>query len=117
TPDMPVCHEEITGPLAAVLAFDGDEQAVALANRTSSPFLATVCSGSTARARAVGARIQALAVGVSCGGPGRDGRAGTSRHAARTRMPGDSDRSAVLSRLEAFTTMGRQSGLARAPAG
>jgi succinate-semialdehyde dehydrogenase / glutarate-semialdehyde dehydrogenase len=65
TPDMPVMAEETFGPAAAVISFDTDEEAVALANATPYGLGASVWSADPERALAVGARISSGALFIN----------------------------------------------------
>jgi benzaldehyde dehydrogenase (NAD) len=65
TPSMAAFAEEIFGPVAPVVAFDDEEEAVALADAGGFGLVASVCGGSEARARAVAERIRAGIVHVN----------------------------------------------------
>ncbi|MET3432634.1 benzaldehyde dehydrogenase (NAD) [Herbaspirillum seropedicae] len=57
-PGMRVFEEEIFGPVASVIRFDDDEEAIALANRNAGGLAAGVLSPSVGRAMAVAARLR-----------------------------------------------------------
>ncbi|MGO0790662.1 benzaldehyde dehydrogenase [Herbaspirillum seropedicae] len=57
-PGMRVFEEEIFGPVASVIRFDNDEDAIALANRHAGGLAAGVLSPSVGRAMAVAARLR-----------------------------------------------------------
>lgn len=61
-PGRPIAAEEVFGPVVTVEAFDGDEEAVALANAGPYALGASVWSRSPVRARAVAARLEAGSV-------------------------------------------------------
>ena len=65
TPDMRVVREEIFGPVVAVLAHDGDDHAVELANNSDYGLFSYVFAGSTARAFEIGQRIESGNVGLN----------------------------------------------------
>ncbi|MEU1195388.1 aldehyde dehydrogenase family protein [Streptomyces sp. NPDC005813] len=65
TPDMRVVREEIFGPVVAVLPFDDEEEAVALANDSDYGLIDYVWSGDVARAFRVARRLRAGGVGVN----------------------------------------------------
>jgi aldehyde dehydrogenase (NAD+) len=60
-------REEIFGPVLVVLAHDGDDDAVAVANDSSYGLSGAVFGTDTARARAVAARIRTGTVGINGG--------------------------------------------------
>ncbi|MGH3756716.1 aldehyde dehydrogenase family protein [Actinophytocola sp.] len=62
-PDSPLWRAEIFGPVVAVLAFDTEEEAVALANDSDYGLVAAVCTTDTHRAGRVS---HALETGVVC---------------------------------------------------
>jgi aldehyde dehydrogenase (NAD+) len=66
-PDATVAQEEIFGPVLVVLAHDGDDDAVAVANNSVYGLSGAVFSGSDDRARAVAARIRTGTLGVNGG--------------------------------------------------
>jgi aldehyde dehydrogenase (NAD+) len=57
--DMTIAREEIFGPVLCILPYDGEEQAVQIANDTPYGLAAYVWSEDTVRARRVGNRIRA----------------------------------------------------------
>jgi aldehyde dehydrogenase (NAD+) len=59
TPDMTIAREEIFGPVLSILSYDGEDEAVAIANGTPYGLGAYVFSGDLGRARRVGARLRA----------------------------------------------------------
>ncbi|GGP36550.1 aldehyde dehydrogenase [Streptomyces melanogenes] len=65
TNDMRVVREEIFGPVVAVVPFDDEEEAVALANDSDYGLLDYVWSGDVARAFRVARRLRAGGVGVN----------------------------------------------------
>jgi len=66
---MTIAREEIFGPVGAVMAFDTEEEAIALANDSNYGLAATVWTGHLARAHRVAARIKAGAIGINCWSP------------------------------------------------
>jgi aldehyde dehydrogenase (NAD+) len=67
--DWPVAQEEIFGPVAAVISFDGDDEAVALANDSRYGLAAHVVSADVGAAWALAYRLRAGGVDLN-GGPG-----------------------------------------------
>lgn len=65
TPQMLVMREETFGPLLPVLPFDGDDEAVAMANDSVYGLSACVFSRDPAHAEAVAARLQVGAVSIN----------------------------------------------------
>jgi len=65
TPDMPAWREEIFGPVAPVMSFRTDDEAVTLANDTELGLAAAVQSGSPERAQALAGRLRAGMVHVN----------------------------------------------------
>ncbi|WP_075836137.1 MULTISPECIES: aldehyde dehydrogenase family protein [unclassified Rhodococcus (in: high G+C Gram-positive bacteria)] len=63
--DMTVAREEIFGPVAVVIPFDDDDEAVALANDNQYGLSATLWTGNVSRAHRISARIEAGAVAVN----------------------------------------------------
>lgn len=59
TPDMTIAREEIFGPVLAIMPYEGEEQAVSIANDTPFGLAAYVQSGNLDRARRVSARMRA----------------------------------------------------------
>lgn len=66
---MTIAREEIFGPVGTVIAFDTEEEAIALANDSSYGLAATVWTTQLARAHRVAARVKAGAVGINCWSP------------------------------------------------
>lgn len=64
TEDMRVHREEVFGPVLAILAHDGEDDAVRLANATDYGLSAELFTGDPERARAVAARLRAGQVKV-----------------------------------------------------
>jgi len=67
--DMTIAREEIFGPVGTVIAFDTEEEAIALANDSAYGLAATVWTQSLARAHRVAARVKVGAVGINCWSP------------------------------------------------
>jgi aldehyde dehydrogenase (NAD+) len=65
--DAAVAQEEIFGPVLVVLAHDGDDDAVAIANDSAYGLSGAVHSGSPERARAVARRIRTGTLSVNGG--------------------------------------------------
>ncbi len=65
TPEMAAFREEIFGPVAPVITFSSDDEAVALANQTEYGLSAAVQSASASRAARVGQRIHAGMVHIN----------------------------------------------------
>lgn len=63
--DMRIAREEIFGPVAALIPFDGEEEAVALANDTSYGLTAGLWTRDVGRAHRTAARIRAGVVWVN----------------------------------------------------
>jgi aldehyde dehydrogenase (NAD+) len=59
TPDMPVVRDEIFGPVLSVLAFDDEDEAVALANGGAFDLAGAVWTRDVARAHRMAARVRA----------------------------------------------------------
>ncbi|KAG9551954.1 hypothetical protein KCV01_g22988, partial [Aureobasidium melanogenum] len=57
--DMTIAREEIFGPVLSIIAYDDEEQAIAIANDTPYGLQAYVVSADEARALGVAARIDA----------------------------------------------------------
>jgi len=57
--DMTIAREEIFGPVLSIIPYQGDEEAIAIANDTVYGLQAYVLSGDMARARRVADRIAA----------------------------------------------------------
>ena len=65
TNDMTIAREEIFGPVLAILAYDDEDQAVAIANDTEYGLAAYVCSNEKERAKAVARRLRAGQVAIN----------------------------------------------------
>ncbi|WP_418959842.1 aldehyde dehydrogenase family protein [Streptomyces tritici] len=65
SPSSPLAREEIFGPVLAVLAYDGEDEAVALADDSDYGLAATVWSGDPERAVAVARRLRVGQVDVN----------------------------------------------------
>ncbi len=65
--DMAIAREEIFGPVLAMMPFDSEEEAIALANDTPYGLAAFVQTGDPARAERVAARLRAGAVHINGG--------------------------------------------------
>lgn len=63
--NMRIAQEEIFGPVAAIIPFDGEDEAVSIANSTPYGLAAGLWSGDTGRAHRVAARIEAGMVWVN----------------------------------------------------
>jgi acyl-CoA reductase-like NAD-dependent aldehyde dehydrogenase len=59
TPGMRISSEEVFGPVLCITRFESDDQAVSLANGCAFGLGSNVFSGSTSRARAIAARLEA----------------------------------------------------------
>ncbi|MFI6394488.1 NAD-dependent succinate-semialdehyde dehydrogenase [Nonomuraea sp. NPDC050540] len=66
-PDAPILREEIFGPVAPIVAFSGEEEALRLANDTEYGLVAYVYTGDLARGLRVGERIEAGMIGLNRG--------------------------------------------------
>ncbi|HEX7688287.1 MAG TPA: aldehyde dehydrogenase family protein [Burkholderiaceae bacterium] len=66
---MTIAREEIFGPVGTVIAFDTEDEAIALANDSDYGLAATVWTTSLARAHRVAGAVKAGAVGVNCWSP------------------------------------------------
>ncbi|MDH7637694.1 aldehyde dehydrogenase [Sphingomonas oryzagri] len=64
-PDMRIAQEEIFGPVAALIPFDGEDEAVAIANGTRYGLTAGLWTRDTGRAHRVSQRIEAGMVWVN----------------------------------------------------
>ena len=65
TPEMRIAQEEIFGPVAALMRFDTDDQAVEIANGTDYGLTAAICTRDEARAARIAARLEAGMVFVN----------------------------------------------------
>jgi len=66
---MTIAREEIFGPVGAIIEFDTEEQAIALANDSEYGLAATVWTTNLARAHKVAQAMKVGAVGVNCWSP------------------------------------------------
>lgn len=67
--DMSIARDEIFGPVGTIIAFDTEEEAIALANDSSYGLAATIWTSDLVRAHRVAAAVKAGAVGVNCWSP------------------------------------------------
>ena len=67
TSDATVAQEEIFGPVLSVIAYDGDDEAVAIANNSTFGLSGAVVSDDIERARAVARRVRTGTIGVNGG--------------------------------------------------
>ncbi len=58
TPDLPLAREEVFGPVLAIMPYDSEEQAIAMANDSLYGLSGYVTAGSLERARAVARRLR-----------------------------------------------------------
>jgi len=65
-PGSEILTEEVFGPVLTVQTFNGEDEAVAIANNTSYGLAATMFTGDEARAERVSARLRAGTVWVNC---------------------------------------------------
>ena len=65
TPDMTIIREEIFGPVMAMMPFDSEDEAIAMANDTPYGLAAYIQTGSTDRARRVASQLRAGMVQVN----------------------------------------------------
>jgi succinate-semialdehyde dehydrogenase/glutarate-semialdehyde dehydrogenase len=65
--DNPILGEEVFGPVAPVVAFDSDEEAIALANKTEYGLISYVFSGDLSRAIRVAEALEAGMVAINRG--------------------------------------------------
>jgi len=65
-PDCRTNQEEIFGPVATLIAFDNDEEAIALANATRYGLAASVWTSNLSRAHRVGAQLESGIVWINC---------------------------------------------------
>lgn len=99
-PSSTAGQEEIFGPIASVMRFRTDDEAVAIANGTPYGLTAAICSADDARARRLAGRLEVGVVrinnyqrgatgapfgGVRASGFGRDGAAETLREFVRSK--------------------------------
>ena len=62
---MTIAREEIFGPVAAIIAFDSDDEAVAIANDCDYALAATVWTCDVSRAHTVARKIRAIPAAIS----------------------------------------------------
>ena len=62
---MTIAQEEIFGPVVAVIPYDGDEEAIAIANDSSYGLSGSVWSSDPEHARSVAKRVRSGNVGVN----------------------------------------------------
>ncbi|NVJ97616.1 MAG: aldehyde dehydrogenase [Alphaproteobacteria bacterium] len=72
TPEMTIAREEIFGPVLAVIEFDGEEEAIEIANNTIYGLAAAVWSKDISRAHRMARALQAGTVWVNCWDPTGD---------------------------------------------
>jgi acyl-CoA reductase-like NAD-dependent aldehyde dehydrogenase len=65
TPGMTIAQEEIFGPVASLMRFETDDQAIAIANGTAYGLTAAICTRDEARAGRLAARLEAGMVFVN----------------------------------------------------
>ena len=65
-PDCRTNQEEIFGPVVTLIPFDGDDEAIEIANATVYGLAASVWTTNLARAHRVAARIEAGIVWINC---------------------------------------------------
>jgi acyl-CoA reductase-like NAD-dependent aldehyde dehydrogenase len=58
TPEMTIAQEEIFGPVASLMRFDSDEQAIAIANGTSYGLTAAICTRDEPRAARMAQQLE-----------------------------------------------------------
>lgn len=68
-PETPIARDEVFGPVATILTYGSDEEAIALANDSHYGLAGSVWSADVDRAAAVAERIQAGAVAVNSPAP------------------------------------------------
>jgi len=72
TPEMTIAREEIFGPVLAVIEFDGEEEAIEIANNTIYGLAAAVWSKDISRAHRMARALQAGTIWVNCWDPTGD---------------------------------------------
>jgi len=72
TPDMTIAKEEIFGPVLAVMEFNGEDEAIRIANDTIYGLAAAVWSKDISRAHRMARAVQAGTVWVNCWDPSGD---------------------------------------------
>jgi succinate-semialdehyde dehydrogenase/glutarate-semialdehyde dehydrogenase len=65
--DAPVCHEEIFGPVAPIVSFDTEEEAIAFANNTEYGLVSYVYTADLSRGLRVAEALEAGMVGLNRG--------------------------------------------------
>jgi aldehyde dehydrogenase (NAD+) len=65
TNDMPIAREEVFGPVLVVIPYDGDDEAIAIANDSDYGLAASVWTADNARGLAVAERIQSGSVWIN----------------------------------------------------
>jgi aldehyde dehydrogenase (NAD+) len=101
--DMRIAHEEIFGPVLSVLAFDDDDEAVALANGTDYSLAAAVWTRDVDRAQRMSVRLNAGTVWINTYGPtdarlpwgGMGGQSGIGRDLGRSALDNYTDQKVV----------------------
>jgi gamma-glutamyl-gamma-aminobutyraldehyde dehydrogenase len=71
-PDLPLCREEIFGPVLALIGFDDVEEAIAIANDSEYGLAAAVWTADLSTAHRVSRRLRAGTVWVNCYDEGGD---------------------------------------------
>jgi succinate-semialdehyde dehydrogenase/glutarate-semialdehyde dehydrogenase len=66
-PDSPILLEEIFGPVAPIVTFETDEEAIAMANNTEFGLVAYVYTSDLARGLSVSGRLETGMVGLNRG--------------------------------------------------
>ncbi len=72
TPEMTIAREEIFGPVLAVIEFDGEDEAIEIANNTIYGLAAAVWSKDISRAHRMARALQAGTIWVNCWDPTGD---------------------------------------------
>lgn len=65
TNDMAIAREEIFGPVATVIPFDSDEEALAMANDSEYGLAGTIYTNDVQRAHTMAAKLKAGAIGIN----------------------------------------------------
>jgi succinate-semialdehyde dehydrogenase/glutarate-semialdehyde dehydrogenase len=66
-PDSPILRDEIFGPVAPIVTFDSEDEAVEQANDTECGLVAYVYTGDLARGLRVGSRLESGMIGLNRG--------------------------------------------------